>query len=241
MSATYDSDRMRLAAASAKRSVNLLVCSALLVACTNAAKAQCSAQDVLRNQLALKGIPAARSIPPASFRTAADVPVWKRITVGTFKNLAGLRGAMGALGCGVGNSADEIISRPAFTLSGKKTEVELVAISPGELCFPGKTATLENIYERAQLLGLRLAPAEVGPQLRVQYLDQPIGEFLIIAMEPIRTWAGEPVILTVANGGASLILIGQDGHDDFEVPVTSRFVFVRPDTSGPARAAAFRQ
>jgi len=61
MSATYDSDRLRPAAAFAQRSATLLVCCALVVACSNAAEAQCSAQDVLRNHLALKGAP-----PPAT-------------------------------------------------------------------------------------------------------------------------------------------------------------------------------
>ncbi|WP_407119604.1 hypothetical protein [Bradyrhizobium sp. LMG 9283] len=49
--------------------------------------------------------------------------------------------------------------------------------------------------------------------------------------------AGDPIILTVANGGAGLILIGQDGHDDAEVSVTSRFVFVRREKAAPAEAA----
>ncbi|UWU75401.1 hypothetical protein N2603_36015 [Bradyrhizobium huanghuaihaiense] len=236
--ATYDSDRMRQAAASPRWSASLLVCGALVVAFPNAAKAQCSPQDVLRNRLALKGAPPARGAR-TSFRSAADVPMWKRITVGTFADLAALRRAMSALGCGVGSSADEIVGRPSFILSEKKTEVELVVVSPAELGFEGKTATLGNIYARAQLLGLQLAPAKVAPQLRLQYLDQPIGEFLIMAMEPIRTWAGEPIILTVANGGASLILIVQDGSDDLEVPVMSHFVFSRPGTFDPAEPAAF--
>ncbi len=174
MSITYDSDRMRQSALSAQRSVCLLACCALTIA-FNAAEAQCSAQDALRNHLALKGAPPARGIR-TSFSSAADVPLWKRITVGTFTNLAAVRRAMSGLGCGVGSSADEITGRPAFTRSARKAEVEFVAVSPAELGFEGETATLRNIYARAQLLGLRLAPAEVAPQLRLQYLDQPIGE-----------------------------------------------------------------
>jgi hypothetical protein len=71
--------------------------------------------------------------------------------------------------------------------------------------------TLAAVYARAQQLGFELAAAEVGPLLRLQYIDQPMGEFLIVGMEPIKTWSGEPVILNVANGGAGLVLIGQDG------------------------------
>jgi len=58
-------------------------------------------------------------------------------------------------------------------------------------------------------LGFGLAAAEVAPQLRLQYFDQPIGEFLS-EWEPIRTWKGVPVILDRGNGGAGLVLIGQD-------------------------------
>jgi hypothetical protein len=222
---------------SANAVVRLLLYCALILLPACEAKAQCTAQDVLRNHLALKAAPLPLG-PRTSVRTAADIPVWKTIAIGTFTDLFALRSAMVAVGCSAGHSADEILARPAFILSGKKTEVELLAVSPADLGFQGETATLRDIYAHAQQLGLRLSPAEVAPQLRLQYFDQPIGEFLLIAMEPIRTWAGAPVILTVANGGAGLILIGQDGRDDLEIPVTSRFVFVRPNLSNPAESAA---
>jgi hypothetical protein len=118
-----------------------------------------------------------------------------------------------------------------------KTDVELIAVSAAELGFQTDTASLASIYARAQHLGFRLAVAEVAPQLRLQYFDQPIGEFLIIGMEPIKTWKGEPVILTVANGGAGLILIGQDGSADAEISTASRFLFVRSNEATLAKAA----
>jgi len=61
-----------------------------------------------------------------------------------------------------------------------------------------------------------------------------MGEFLAIGMAPIKTWNGEPIILSVANGGAGLTLIGQDGRPEAEVPVTSRFVFERSNRSAPS-------
>jgi hypothetical protein len=163
--------------------------------------------------------------------------VWKTIRIGTYADPLALRNALSDIGCTVGGSAAEILGRPAFTLSPETTDVELVAVSAAELGFLTETASLGQIYDRAKQLGLELAAAEIAPQLRLQYFDQPIGEFLIIAMEPIKTWNGEPVILTVANGGAGLSLIGQEGFAHVELPVTSHFVFVR--TREAVRAGDF--
>jgi hypothetical protein len=200
------------------------------------AGAQCWARDVLQNSLTPKKTPSA-NMPPILVRSAVAVPVWKTITVGTFANLFALRNALDAARCGIGDSAAELLARPTFTLSVTKTDVELVAVSAAELGFQTDTASLASIYARAQQLGFGLAAAEVAPQLRPQYFEQPIGEFLIIGMEPIRTWKGKPVILNVANSGAGLILIGQDGSADAEIPVVSRFLFVRSKEAALAKAA----
>jgi hypothetical protein len=53
---------------------------------------------------------------------------------------------------------------------------------------------------------------------RLQYLNQPLGEFLHIAMVPIAGRGGEPTDLTVANGGAGLVLIGGDAHPNLVMP-----------------------
>ncbi|WP_426422778.1 hypothetical protein [Bradyrhizobium genosp. A] len=138
-----------------------------------------------------------------------------------------MRNELDRNGCNVGGQAAEILARPTFTVSSHKMNVELIDLSPAQLGFRSDTVTLANVYARAQQLGFELAAAEVGPQLRIQYFDQPIGEFLIIGMDPITTWSGEPIILNVANGGAGLILIGQDGRGEADIPITSRFIFAR--------------
>jgi hypothetical protein len=213
-----------------------MLCTACIGLFANEAGAQCTAQDVVQNHLPLKKTPSANT-PPVLVRSAAAVVVWKTIKVGTFANSFALRNALDAAGCGNGNSAGEILARPAFTLSATKTDVELFAVSAAELGFQTDTASLADIYARARQLGFGLAAAEVAPQLRLQYFDQPIGEFLIVGMDPIKTWKGEPVILTVANGGAGLILIGRDGSADAEIPVASRFLFVRSNKAAIAKAA----
>jgi hypothetical protein len=47
-------------------------------------------------------------------------------------------------------------------------------------------------------------------------------------MEPVATYAGEPTILTLANFGAGLALIGADGRSESMVPRARHFVFARP-------------
>ncbi|KRR24178.1 hypothetical protein CQ14_15230 [Bradyrhizobium lablabi] len=210
-----------------------MLCSACIVLFASEASAQCSARAVLQNRLTLKIAPS--DAPPAPVTSAFAAPVWRTITVGTFANSFALLSALDAAGCGIGSVAEEILARPAFNVGTTKTSVELFAVSAAELGFQTDTARLADVYARARQLGFGLAAAEVAPQLRLQYFDQPMGEFLI-AMEPIRTWKGDPVILAVANGGAGLVLIGQDGSADAEIPVASRFLFVRSNEAALAKA-----
>lgn len=154
-------------------SVIAMLCIACTVLFASEAGAQCSARDVLKNRLTLKtAVPAhTRSMV---VKSAFAVPVWKRITTGTFANSFALLGALDAAGCVIGNSAEEILARPAFTVGTSKTTVELFAVSAAELGFQTATAPLADIYARAQQLGFALAAAEVAPQLRLQYFDQPM-------------------------------------------------------------------
>lgn len=232
-----DHDAWEGIAANSHRSVawafvaRLVLCTVCILPSAKHANAQCSARDVLQRQLTHKTMP---TVPRSTVTSVSDVAGWKTITIGTFPDVLALLTALSAIGCGVGDSAAAVIARPAFTLSGIRTVVALLTVSAAELGFKGETASLRQIYERAQQLGFELAPPEIAPQLRLQYLDQPVGEFLIVGMKPIRTWTGEEAILTVANGGAGLILIGQDGRADAEIPVGSRFVFVRSLPTTPA-------
>jgi hypothetical protein len=211
-----------------------MFCAVCIVLFATDADAQCRTRDILRNQPAPREFSATEL--PSPLRSAADAPAWKTIAIGTFANTFTLINALDAAGCAVGDSAAEILARPAFAVSAAKTNVELVAVSGAELGFQTDVVPLAEIYARARQLGLGLAAAEVAPQLRLQYSDQPLGEFLV-AMDPIETWKGEPVILTVANGGTGLVLLGRDGRADAQIPVGSRFLFVRSNDDAWAKAA----
>ena len=187
----------------------------------------------------------AAAAEPGGQRIAA-FPVWKTVRLGGYADVNALREALDSGDCGtarqpplvtrianavdiscrLGESAAEIIGRPAFRLSRERRDVAVVLVSVAQLGFAADP-TLADIYARAQMRGLALCPAELAPYLRLQYRDQPLGEFLRVAMAPIATYAGEPTDLTVANGGSGLLLVGGDARRELIVPIATRFVFVR--------------
>jgi hypothetical protein len=158
---------------------------------------------------------------------ATAFPVWKRLTLGTYKGVNALRAAFDAARVRVGDSADEILGRPGFAFSQTRTDVDLVVVSLAELGFNDRTS-LADIHRRAGELGLELCAGEVAPLLRLQYADQPIGEFLNIAMRPIATYGGQLIALSVANAGTGPLLLGGEAPPDSMVSRIAKFVFVRP-------------
>jgi hypothetical protein len=196
---------------------------------------QCPNSPAVRNPQAA----AAASEAPA---TAQETPVWKTITIGNLKGVNATRAAIETAPCliWIGDEADEILGRPAFPFVKKPVELDLVVLSVFELGFGDRVsrsdvelaatvqASLADIHARAVALGFELCPAEVGPALRLSYLDQPYGEFLHIAMQPVARSSGELVDFIVGNGGAGLLIVGATGHAGTLVTGAARFVFVRP-------------
>jgi hypothetical protein len=153
--------------------------------------------------------------------------IWRTITVGLHDGAHAYREALDAARMKVGDAADEILGRPGFPYARIITEIELVLLSVIELGLDPPTS-LSGVYERAKQLGLELCPAEVGPQLRLDYRSQLPNEVLHIAMAPVATHGGEPTILALMNIGGVLSLVGSDGRSDFTVPQTFLFAFGLP-------------
>jgi hypothetical protein len=154
--------------------------------------------------------------------------IWKKATLGVLQSAAAVREAMDAAHVHVGDAADEILGRPGFGFGRRKVELDLVVVSVADLGFGERGASLADVYARSAQLGLDLCPAELAPNLRLQYLNQPIGESLQIAMKPEATYHGEPIALALTNGGEGLLLIGGDAHPDQIQSAPVRFVYVRP-------------
>src|SRR5262249_5566992 len=119
---------------------------------------------------------------PIPVKAVADLPTWKTVTLGTYRDVNILREDLDSLHCGVtgaggrqgraviagtttplpctlGDSAAEMIGRPASALAGARTEASLVILSVPELGFEGNLAPVADIHARARQLGLELCPA----------------------------------------------------------------------------------
>ena len=109
--------------------------------------------------------------------------------------------ALTSAGFRIGTWADDILGKPAFTAAAAESTLDLVVASVAELGFRERRHDSPTSTSRAKSFGLELCPAEVGPQLRLQYADQPYGEWLRIAMEPISDSDGNPFIFDVGRDG----------------------------------------
>src|SRR5215471_16672978 len=109
--------------------------------------------------------------------------IWRTITLGTYSGVDAYRRVLDSAGIQIGDAANEILGRPAFPFVTMKTDVELVLLSAADLGVESESP-LSDVYKRARQVGLELCPAEVAPQLRLDYRDQPLGDALNVAMEP---------------------------------------------------------
>jgi len=144
--------------------------------------------------------------------------------LGTHESAGGLRRALLACGCRIGKWGSDILDQ--VTVSPTETTVELVVVTVADLYFK-EGATRMAIYERAMALGLELCPSEVGPQLRLQYQDQPQDEWLRIAMEPILDSEGYRGIFRVGHEHGELCLDGNFGNPHNFWHSFSSWVFLR--------------
>lgn len=175
---------------------------------------------------------------------------WQAIKLGTaLQTPDDFRTALKDAGCRIEPDLDRALgSLVTLTVAPKEIVVELVNVSVGELgCCEihnswDDVASFDEIYGRAQELGLALCPMEVGFQLRLKYLDQPKGklrppyEKLLIAMQqilimPVGTWGYGPRVLTLLHDYEGLWLNTHTAKPDEIRHRDDRFIFLRQKQS----------
>lgn len=114
----------------------------------------------------------------------------------------------------------DILQKTEFS-QGKET-YELVQFTVGQLGFSNGAAT-DEIYQKAQELGLELCQAEVGPHLRLQYEGK---DWKLIAMKQITGRDGDPYVFYLNAVDGRRKLSGDNARPSSWWISGNRFVFL---------------
>jgi hypothetical protein len=114
----------------------------------------------------------------------------------------------------------------SWTPSKSACHLETVELIARQLGFP-EGATSDELFERACELGLSLCPVEVGPFLRLQYLDQPQGFWITIASQKLSGDPEFPNGFYVRRLEDGLWLRGYIASDDHVWDADDHFVFCK--------------
>lgn len=120
--------------------------------------------------------------------------------------------------------ATDMINSSDFTTLRRSRTIHLVLLRVADLGLTGYPTT-EQLYRRAEELGLELCPAEVGPHYRLQNKDQLMGDWRYVAMKQIADTAGYPRVFELARTGDGLRLHGHWAYPDRKWFPEVRFLF----------------
>lgn len=116
----------------------------------------------------------------------------------------------------------DILDQTKF--SQKMEKYELVRFTVAELGF-SSGATTDEIYKKAEELGLELCPAEVGPHLRLQYSGK---EWMLIAMKQISDRCGFPNVFILYSDARQLRLYASYAGPASRWDPDGKFIFWLP-------------
>lgn len=124
----------------------------------------------------------------------------------------------------ISDYAQDMLRSKDFATSKKLEETQLVRLKVSDLGFE-RGATTEEIYKKAEELGLDLCPAEVGPHYSLKYKDQPLNEWFWIAMKQISDRRRNPSVFSLVRDDDGLWLSSSWAGPADEWDSDDEFVF----------------
>ena len=131
---------------------------------------------------------------------------------------------MEAAGINISDFAKSMLRNREFVPGKNPEEATLIMLTVADLGFKSN-ATTDQIYERAQILGLELCPADTGPNYRLKYRNQPLNEWTYMGMKQIADSDGRPSVFELLRHDGGLYLDGPGARPDRGWAPGSRFVF----------------
>lgn len=137
----------------------------------------------------------------------AGFKIWRSLNLGVGpKSADEFRQAFTTSHCNIGGYADEMLGNSAFDVSSGQNEIGLIVATVPELGFPDGAPSRIIFNRIINELGLPLCSSNVGPKLRLEYLNQPEGEHLIVVMNPISDLDGTFRLFSVQRDECGLWL-----------------------------------
>jgi hypothetical protein len=125
----------------------------------------------------------------------------------------------------VSSYARSIMENPEFTTLPDPEPIDLVRLHIKDLGIKRGYPTTTEVYERALELDLKLCPAEVGPNYRLQNKNQPLGEWFYVGMKPIPDSDGYPYVFLLERDDDGVWLDGSWAEPDDGWGPEDGFVF----------------
>ena len=97
--------------------------------------------------------------------------------------------------------AHQMMRQEEFKTAKDPEQADLVRLTVGDLFNDENGHTTDDIYKRADQIGLELCPAEVGPHLRLKLTDQVMNDWFRIAMKQIADSGGDPYVFFLGRDG----------------------------------------
>jgi len=161
-------------------------------------------------------------------RSCSLIPEWKSLQLGKHTSVDDLSRELSAAGFQITDGAADILGKVQLAMT--TTQIPIVKVCPWQLGLEAD-ATANAINARAARCGFTTVPAEAGPQLRLQYADQPGGEYLLLGMDPLFS-DGYPSIFAILERCGRRLLDAAYGYRGHLWSLTTPWVFARRVTSG---------
>ena len=171
--------------------------------------------------------PFARARGLETFSTTTAIPEWAirlpDLTIGG-KTPKQLEKALDSGGFKVGDWARDIIRSKDFTTLPDQQTLSLVRAKVSDLGFKDP-ATYSEVCQKAEEFGLEKCLPETAVHYRLAYKDQPMNEWLTVAMEPISDSNGHPSVFELYRPGDGLWLRGYWVYPASQWSPEAEFVF----------------
>lgn len=142
------------------------------------------------------------------------------VLIGTDKEVATLETELRAKSLSIPRSVRHMAEELDF--NGNSGRVSLLWLTPADLGFTSPT-NLQELYEKAEEVGLDLCPPEAGIFLYAEHVRRQDNDHSFIAMPPLRNHENIPAIFRFEITPAGLELNNIDIHNRW--PIKSRFAF----------------